>query len=209
MYSLPHFKAINETEVLQFMYDHPFVLLAGCDENNTPVATQIPVLITQKDGRLYLEGHIMKNTDHHQAFAHNSSVLAVFTGAQAYVSASWYKMPQQASTWNYMAVQVKGTLTFLNETRLIDILKRTTAHFENNTRSPASFENLPTAYVESLSKNIIAFEIKITSLEHTFKLSQNKDKETYQNIIDQLTVSNDSGANHIADEMRKGMDNIQ
>ena len=33
---------------------------------------------------------MMKNTDHHKAFAQNENVLVIFTGPHCYVSASWY-----------------------------------------------------------------------------------------------------------------------
>ena len=36
----------------------------------------------------------MRNTDHHKAFIENPKALAVFTGPDTYVSASWYSNPQ-------------------------------------------------------------------------------------------------------------------
>lgn len=36
-------------------------------------------------------------------------------------------------------------------------------------------------------KAIIGFEMKVTELNHVFKLSQNKDEATYQRIIDALS----------------------
>jgi transcriptional regulator len=204
VYSFPYYKTKDHEKVLQFMQAHPFVLLTGCDEHNCPVATQVPILIREIDGRLVLEGHVMRNTDHQKAFAANSNVLAIFTGPHTYVSASWYTNQQQASTWNYMAVHAKGTLTFVSEERLIDILKRTTEQFENNPASEASFDKLPQEYVSRLAKAIVAFEIEVTGLDHTFKLSQNRDEESYKNITHRLAVSEDADANAIAKMMKAG-----
>jgi len=100
MYSLPYFKENNRQRVLDFVRAHPFSFLCGCTLENKPVASQIPCFIDEREGKLFLSGHIMKNTDHHKAFMENPEVLAVFTGAHAYVSASWYSEPQTASTWN-------------------------------------------------------------------------------------------------------------
>ena len=50
------------------MRNHPFVFLAGVDAENKPVATQVPVFIDERDGKLYLSGHMMKQTDHQKAF---------------------------------------------------------------------------------------------------------------------------------------------
>lgn len=187
MYNLSCLKAKNEKEVIDFMHQHPFITLTGVDENNQPVATHIPVLIDERDNKLFLLGHIMKQTDHHKAFIQNSNVLAIFTAPHAYVSASWYKDQKQASTWNYQVVHAKGKLQFLNEESLLTILQRTTAHFENNPSSPSLVEHLASEYINRLIKAIIAFEIEVTAIDHVFKLSQNRDKESYANIISQLS----------------------
>ena len=108
---------------MDFVRSHPFAFLAGCDAEQKPVATQIPVFIDQRDGKIFLSGHMMRKTDHHLAFAKNPHVLVVFTGAHTYVSASWYADKKQASTWNYMSVHFKGLLTFLDEKALLSVLK--------------------------------------------------------------------------------------
>lgn len=184
MYNLPHYKEQDTEEVLQFMKKYPFVFLTGVDAENKPVATQVPVFIDEKDGKLLLTGHIMKQTDHHKAFLQNNNVLAVFTGPHTYVSATWYANPHQASTWNYMSVHTKGTIVFGGGDELVAILKRLSLHYENN--NPASttiFDNLSAEYLAPLMKAIVSFEITIDSIEHVFKLSQNRDEKSYDNII--------------------------
>lgn len=203
MYNLPDFKEKDGEVVLEFMRGHPFVFLSGVDENNKPVATQIPVFIDEKDGKLFLTGHIMKNTDHHKAFEKNQNVLAVFTGPHVYVSATWYDDPHQASTWNYMSVHVKGTIRLGDDDDLVAILKRLTLHYENNnTASTTVFDNLPSEYTDRLMKAIIAFKVEITSIENVFKLSQNRDEKSFHNIIGKLQEQGSDGQ-FIAEEMKK------
>jgi transcriptional regulator len=150
---------------------------------------------------------MMKQTDHHKAFEKNKNVLVVFSGAHAYVSASLYENKQQASTWNYQAVHVKGELNFLDEEELLLMLKELTAHYENNETSPSLYKHLPSDYVNRLSKAIVAFEIKVTSIDHVFKLSQNKDEKSYQNIMDAFNKGN-SDEQSIATEMSKRKDQL-
>lgn len=203
MYNLPYFKEDDEKVVLQFIHDHPFAFICGCNEKREPVATQIPVFIENRDGILYLSGHIMRQSDHHKAFENNPDVLCVFTGDHTYVSATWYSDPHQASTWNYMSVHVRGILKLCGEAELVEVLKKTTLHFEGgNTGSTTVFENLPVEYRNRLMKAIVAFEVKVTDISNVFKLSQNRDKESYQNIIEKLE-SRDAHARAIAEEMRK------
>lgn len=202
MYSLPYFKESDLAVVKEFMHQHPFVLLSGCDENNQPVATHVPLLIEEREEKIFLYGHVMKQTDHHKAFAANPAVLAVFWGPHTYVSASWYSNQQTASTWNYMTVHAKGTLKFLDDTALLDILTRTTAKFENDPGSPSLVEKLPADYVQKLMKAIVAFEIEVTHLDNVFKLSQNRDKESFDHIIPKLKEQGGEPA-LIAAEMEK------
>ena len=192
MYNLPYFKADNEQQVIDFMNQNPFIVLAGCDADSKPVATHIPIMVMKRDDKIFLQGHIMRNTDHHRAFENNRHVLAIFTGPHAYVSASWYADAKQASTWNYVTVHAKGMLTFKDETFLLNLLKQTTAHFENNPSSPSLVEHLSEEYVHKLMKAIVAFEIEVDNLDHVFKLSQNKDEATHKNVVEQLSIGDDS-----------------
>ncbi len=204
MYDLPYHKEKNEETVKEFIAKYPFAFLSGVDSENKPVATQIPVFIEEHDGRKILRGHIMKNTDHHKAFLHNENVLAVFTGHHTYVSGTWYSNPHTPSTWNYMSVHAKGSIKFLDDAALIDVLRLTTMHFENyNKQSETIFDNLPAEYTEKLMKAIIAFEIEIKELDTVFKLSQDRDAESYRNIIKQLRNRGNEAGEVIASEMEK------
>ena len=203
MYDLPYFKEKDEEIVKQFMREHPFTFISGCNEKNEPIATQVPVFIDEKEGKLFLTGHIMRNTDHHKAFLHNPNVLAVFTSPHVYVSGTWYDNPSQASTWNYISVHAKGTIRFGNEAELIDVLKRLTLHYENNNQDSSTiFDNLSEQYRNPLLKAIVAFEVEINELDNVFKLSQNRDKKSYLNIIEKLEQQGNDGK-YIAKEMKK------
>ncbi|MBD0368530.1 MAG: FMN-binding negative transcriptional regulator [Flavisolibacter sp.] len=199
MYHLPYFKEQNPEVVKQFIRQHPFAMLIVCNQNR-PVATQVPLLLEEENNRMLLKGHIMKNTDHHKAMLQNNKVLCVFTGPSTYVSARWYTQPQTASTWNYMSVHARGTLSFTDEAGLRMILEKTTAHFEQDPASPASFQHLPEEYVDKLVQSIAGFSIEIETIENVFKLSQNRDAASFENIIQQLRKGNEA-AQCIAWEM--------
>lgn len=203
MYNLPHHKEKNEQVIKDFIAKYPFAFLSGCDAENKPVATQVPVFIEEKDGRKILRGHIMKNTDHHKAFVHNENVLVVFTGHHIYVSGTWYNNPYTPSTWNYMSVHVKGIIRFLDDAALVDALRMTTLYFENNDpHSNTIYDNLPSEYTARLMKAIVAFEIEVKELDTVFKLSQDRDAKSYEQIIERLKEKGEAGQ-VIAAEMEK------
>jgi transcriptional regulator len=203
MYDLPYHKEKDDLVIKAFVDQYPFAFLTGCDAENKPVVTQIPVFIEEKDGRKLLRGHIMKNTDHHNAFLKNENVLAVFTGKHTYVSATWYSNPHLASTWNYMSVHVRGIIRFLDDAALENVLRMTSLHFENyNEKSTTVYDNIPAEFKQRVIKAIVAFEIEVKEMNTVFKLSQDRDAESYQNIIKKLKEQ-DEGGRVIAAEMEK------
>ncbi len=201
MIHTPYYQEKDPGKAIAFIRRYPFAMLMAVDANAMPVATQVPFLISEKEGSYYLRAHIMKGTDHYRALLENNQVLVVFTGPHAYVSASWYQQPQQASTWNYMTAHVKGKLRFLGEDALLEMLDELTSLFENNTDSPSLFASLPTDYIHRLSKAIIGFEIPIDTIDFITKLSQNRDRQSYENIVRRLAMG-DADAQALSREMQ-------
>lgn len=203
MYGFPYFKDQDPESVHAFMQAHPFVTLIGSFLDARPVATQVPVLLVEREGHWYIQGHIMRKTDHHKALLENPQALVLFTGPSAYVSASWYSQPQQGSTWNYMTVQASGKLCWMNEAEMFDFMQRFTLHFEGgNAESPTVFSHLSDAYIKAHMPAIVGFEVKINRLEHTFKLSQNRDETSYHQIIAELEKRGGNSA-EVAEAMKK------
>lgn len=203
MYNLNYFKENDKVEILNFIKNHPFAFLTGSTVTGKQVATQVPMFIEERDGKFYLTAHLMKNTDHHKAFLENDQVLAVFTGPHCYVSASWYTNPHTGSTWNYMSVHLSGKIKFLTEDALIKSLQKLSLHFEEyNTLSPTYYNNLAEDYVKKMLPAIAAFEIEVEEMDNVFKLSQNRDKQSYENIIHHLKQQN-GDSKLIAEEMEK------
>ncbi|NCI51235.1 FMN-binding negative transcriptional regulator [Sediminibacterium roseum] len=201
MYNLPYYKEKDAAVVIDFIRQNPFGILMGVDAEQRPVATQVPFLFEEREGVLYLRGHMMKGNDHHKAFLENSNALVLFTGPHCYVSASWYSNPQQGSTWNYMTVHAKGEFRFLDDSELPGLLNELTAFYEKED-SAASYQHIPQDYISRMVKAISAFEIKVTSMDHVFKLSQGRDKESFDNIVSKLSAG-DANEKAIAAEMEK------
>jgi transcriptional regulator len=203
MYHFSYFKEKDRKIILELIENFPFAFLTGSLKSGKQVATQVPILFEERNGELYLQGHLMRNTDHHKAFIDNQNVLAVFTGPSAYVSASWYSNPQIGSTYNYMSVHVNGKMRFMSDAELIEFMRKFTLKFEKgNPMSPTIYDNLPASFIDKMLPAIVGFEIKAETLDNVFKLSQNRDKESFENIIRNLE---DIGGNSalVALEMKK------
>ncbi|MEQ9591927.1 MAG: FMN-binding negative transcriptional regulator, partial [Cyclobacteriaceae bacterium] len=85
---------------------------------------------------------------------------------------------------------------------LIAHLKQLVNHHEQHSSNPASVERMTPSYLQREIKGIVALEIKITSIEASYKLSQNRDEVNHKNIINELEKKDDNNAAEIAKAMR-------
>lgn len=204
MYKFDYYTEKDPQKVIDFMKENPFALISGMGDTH-PVATQVPLGIEVKEDRIFLRGHIMRKTDHHLAFEKNKNVMVVFTGPHCFVSAAWYTNPAMGSTWNYMTVQAKGKISFLDEEGTYQAVKEVSDKYVGAT-GPGSFDTLPAEYIDRMVKGIVGFIIEVESTENTFKLSQNRDLDSQRNIIEELMKRGDENSRKIAKEMIKRLD---
>jgi transcriptional regulator len=203
MYNFSYFKEKDKQTILDFIEENPFAFMTGSYLSGGQVATQIPFLLEERNGKLFLQGHIMRNTDHHKASIENPNALVVFTGPNCYVSASWYSNPQIGSTWNYISVHISGQINFMSNDELIQFMRKLTLKFEKgNTESLTFYDNLPDQFLNKMMPAIVGFEIKAEKIENVFKLSQNRDEKSYLNIISKLEERGGNSA-LIAEVMKK------
>ena len=142
------------------------------------MATQVPVLIDEREGaRLFLRGHMMRNTDHHRAFEKNNEALCVFSGAHTYVSCA---LVFESANWIHLELHERACARqnpLPQRTRTVEDPGANHGAVRELTKiRPALFRHLPKAYVDSLKNAIIAFEIEVRALENVFKLSQSRDE---------------------------------
>ncbi len=202
MFNVKRYQATDNSQVLAFMQAHPFAIVTGIGADGYPVATHVPVEVEQQsDGSIVITGHVARKTDHAQAWEQNPNTLVIFTGPHVYVSASWYTDTKMASTWNYMTVHAKGKIQWLDEDGTYNIIKKLTDRYEAQSSLPASMEKMGEQYVRNNLKAIVGFSMVVEQLDHVFKLSQNRDDESHQNIIQQLNQLGTDDAKAIAAAM--------
>ena len=198
---MPEFTEKDDAEILAFMKAHPFATLIAHDGEKN-VATQVPVLIEERDGKVLLRAHIMRKTDHHLALEKNPDALVLFTGAHCYVSSSWYT-EKMGATWNYQTVHARGTVKWEDEAGTIKAVKDLMEKYESGQDNPLFIEQLPEGYVQHMAKAIVGFEMEVTDTFAIFKLSQNRDDESYKNIVKHLLETDDTDAHKVAREMMR------
>ena len=197
-----YFKIEDEKIIHQFVREVGLATVISKDES-FPVATHIPLeLETNSEGNLVLSGHLAKANPHAHLLKNQPEVLVIFQSPiNHYISSSWYKEPN-APTWNYMSVHISGKASEIKGDALWQSVKRLTDRYEANSKNPVSLENLP-KNIQAMLNGVSAFEISIENVQAAFKMSQNRIKEDYKNIIKELNQLNDPIAKLMAEVLLK------
>jgi transcriptional regulator len=105
--------------------------------------------------------------------------VAVFQGAQAYISPSWYPSKREhgkvVPTWNYAVVHAHGAAHAVeSRDELLAIVKRLTRTHEAGSAVPWAVGDAPADYIDQMLKAIVGIEIPIERLVGKWKVSQNR-----------------------------------
>jgi transcriptional regulator len=65
-----------------------------------------------------------------------------------------------------------------------------------------SLEGLPADFVEKEIKGVAGFTLQVTRMDAAYKLSQNRDDESYASIVHELEARGDEASSEIARQMR-------
>lgn len=187
----------------------PFVTLVTAGDEGAPIASQVPVLYRRVGDAVLIEGHWARANP--QAAHAGRPVLLIVHGPHAYVSAGWY--PDKAEqarvpTWNYSTVHLHGVLEgFDDEAALIDLLARTSAHFEAGVGGDWRFDPANPAERAQVA-GISGFRLHPTRIEIKDKLSQNHPRANREAVIARLERQPAAGAREIAALMRRTLEEI-
>jgi transcriptional regulator len=207
MYNPPSFAERDVATMHDFIDAHPF----GALVTSSPAglfATHLPLVLDRGRGAHgALQGHIARANPHHELAQDGAEALVLFTGADSYVTPSFY--PSKSAhgkvvpTWNYVAVHAHGTLRFVTEPlALRRHLERLTARHEAERPRPWSIEDTPEGYVDKLLGAIVGVEIEITRLDGKWKMSQNRPAEDIEGVIEGLGASDDARQREVAELVR-------
>jgi transcriptional regulator len=203
MYIPKYYEEKNWPEIEQLIREFGFAVLVSVNDG-VPVATHLPLELSKNEaGDWLLSGHISKANRQWKSFAPDQEVLAIFTGPHAYVSPSWYNH-KNVPTWNYRAVHVYGKIGILEGEELKTVMRNMMARYEHlHAEQPMKMEDVPEDYLQKDLNGIVVFEVKIERIEAASKLSQNRDAESFQSVIDHLKDSDAYDSKRIAEEMEK------
>lgn len=205
MYIPAHFAETRPEELARIIREHPLGMLvtqgsAGLDADHIPFEFD-----ADAGTHGVLTAHVARANPLWQRCPTGSSVMAVFRGAEAYISPNWYpskhETHRQVPTWNYEVVHAHGTLTIHDDERFVrSIVARLTRRHEAAEPKPWKMGDSAPEYIDSMLRNIVGIEIAISSLVGKVKLSQNREVRDRLNAADTLAAR---GHASLAQAMRK------
>ena len=205
MYIPGRYKELDPEVIEQFLRDNDFATLVSLD-GERPIATHLLVEFQRRDdGSQVLNGHMARANKQWQTFEAGREVLTIFSGPHTYISPRWYNHTN-VPTWNYMAVHVYGTPRVITEhSELFALLKRLVDKHEGDSGAvpPYRIESLPAEFRTKQMQAIVGFQIEISRIEASFKLSQNRDQESYDNVLVELYRRTDDNSLAVAEVMKQ------
>jgi transcriptional regulator len=201
MYIPRRYEEKDTEKIYAFIRENSFAILVSIHDGR-PIGTHIPLqLETGADGKTCLMGHISRGNEQKYTLSPGAKLLAIFPGPHAYISPRWYT-EMKVPTWNYISVHIYGTVSIVEGEELRAALSRLMDTYEQHQPRPVHIDEIPDKELQADLRGIVGFRISIDEIQAAYKLSQNRDPQSYHQVIDHLTQG-DEVARAVAAEMQK------
>ena len=187
MYLPRQFEAKDPQHAMALMRSHPFAQLISNDEDGLPFVTPLPLYVledpstpstelrTGSSGRtdVVLLGHCARPNPHWKYLAARPKAVVTFMGPHAYMTPRVYPDLARVPTWNYLTVhctvEAKIIETFDDKDRLLKHLIT-----DHDPAYADQWRNLGADYQHMMMAGIVAFELKVLTMQCKVKLNQHR-----------------------------------
>lgn len=188
MHPFREYAPIADIQVVELVRRNPFAAVVSVDDG-VPVATHVP-LITPPSQPLceggMLWGHMARVNPQWRSFDPVCPVLVIFTGADAYVSGSFYEQDPAVPTWNYSAAHITALPQIVPEgDETMQVLTETVRAVEDLREHPWDMGSSLQRF-HQIAGGVVAFTLQVVTIQSMFKLSQEKPDEVWQRVHDRL-----------------------
>lgn len=178
MHPNPVFRADDEALLARLLDEVSFGTVFAQTADGPRVA-HTPLAMAQDGG---IRFHLAKRnllTPH----LDGAQALIVIDGPQGYISPRWYANRDTVPTWNYVALELEGRVSMLDEAGLEEMLHGMIARHEGKLAGDgwSAAETSERVWAELL-KGIVGFEMTVTASRSTVKLSQKSSTEERERI---------------------------
>ena len=158
---------------LDFARKRAFGVLAVSGEDG-PKISHIPFVLSEAGETLDL--HLVRSNPIARLLTTPLKAKIVISGGDSYISPDWYEVDDQVPTWNYVAVHLTGILELRPQEEMRELLDSQTSFFEEQLRpkEPWRARKMNPDVLDKMMCQIVPCRMAITTVDGTWKLSQNK-----------------------------------
>jgi transcriptional regulator len=190
MHPDPKFRWTDRAAMHAFVAARPFgKLFAGTPDG--PGVAHVPVMWLSEDRigfHLSRGNRLAKHIDGAQA-------LFLVDGPHGYVSPDWYGLPDQVPTWNYVAVELEGTVRAIDPERLPALIDALSLDSESRLSPKPVWtrDKMADGLFDRMMGAIRGYEMQVTDWRGTRKLGQNKPAEARAAAAGAMAQAGDTG----------------
>ena len=172
-------------------------------------ANHIPMLVSSNP-KPYgtLLGRVARANPVWQNVEQGSDALAIFLGANAYISPSWFPSKKETGkgvpTWNCLAIHAYGKIHFYdNALELKEHVGALSNHHEADFPEPWALSDAPADYIDMMVQRIVGFRLTVTRIEGKWKMSQNREAQDAKGVQEGLLNKGGEQRKAVAEAMAK------
>ena len=180
MHPNPVFREMPDDTNLGFARERGFGVLS-VNGPDGPWVAHVPFVLAQ-DGKT-ADLHLLRSNPISRACTAPLPAVIAVSGPDGYISPDWYDTPDQVPTWNYVAVHLRGQLEPLAQSELPNLLDRLSARFEEMLAPKPVWtrKKMAAGVAARMMRQIVPFRLRITQVDGTWKLGQNKPDSARRN----------------------------
>lgn len=173
-----------------------------------PIVSNVPIVFDANAGPYgTIAGHLARGNPQWRESDLTKPALALFMGADAYVSPGWYQSKKEhgkvVPTWNYSMIVARGRLEIFEDAETLRAQVETlTKRFEAGFAEPWNVSDAPEDFLARQIKGIVGIRLHIESIEGKAKLSQNRTPADQEGVVSALSESPRAGDRAVAENMR-------
>lgn len=176
------FRPLDPSDVGKLVGAYPLCWVVS-DRGDDRYATPLPLLPEPRDNReiVSLLGHMARSNPQQAALEEDPRATILCMGPQGYISPGLVSNPTWGPTWNYAVCRFETRIHFVPEETDAALLKlaETLEGTDDEAWTPA---RMGERYAE-LRRRIVAFRAEVVETHARFKLGQDEDDATFEEIV--------------------------
>jgi transcriptional regulator len=196
----PSYLLEDPDEVKRLIRENPWATIVSNTASGL-VASHYPVMLEDDADGISIVSHVGRPDERlHELGRHE--ILVIIQGPHGYISPGWYGNEEFVPTWNHVTAHLYGTPELLSDDENFGVLHDLVDHFERRMPRPVSLD-IDEQSARRIATGTVGLRLKVTRFDARLKLSQNKQPEVIERVIDELEGDGSQANPALAGEMRR------